>query len=275
MWSQGIVAGPRAQEGTQGKTSDPVYQFGMLPYLSPEALARTWGPLVTHLEKSLNAKIIMRSAPDYKTYIQRTQNLEYDFLLTAPHFAVLAKKESGYHIIARYSKALSGDIVVRKDAPYKDITSLKGAVFATPDRLAVITLLGELALKEQGLVASKNITIKYTPSHNNALISVVEGKADAAVAIGGLYLRMSPKVRNSLRLLARTQQVPHAMLIASPKVSDKTLNALIEGTLSPKHRSGLLEFEAKLNWGNLQAVSKNDIQQLTPLLSLLKSRLAQ
>ncbi|HEC13655.1 MAG TPA: phosphate/phosphite/phosphonate ABC transporter substrate-binding protein [Acidiferrobacteraceae bacterium] len=267
---QAICAGP----AIQNETAVQFYRFGLLPYLSPEALTRTWGPFAAHLEKSLHARLTVKSAPDFKTFIQRTKDLKYDFLITAPHFAALAKKQWGYRIIAGFSKELSGDIVVGKDAPYKNVASLKGTVLATPDRLAAITLLGELALIEQGLVIDKDITVKHTPSHNNALISVVEGKADAAVAVGGLYLRMSPKIKNGLRLLAKTKQVPHVMFIANPKLSDETLNALTESVLSPESQANLLKFETNLGWGSLATVSEDNLQRLGPLVTLLKSRLA-
>lgn len=250
-------------------------RFGLLPYLSPDSLIKTWSPLVEYLEQRLKRPIVVVTAPDFSTYIQRAARGDYDLYHTAPHFAALAEKQHKYRRLAKLARELDGEIVVSADSAYEKIEDLKNKIFATPDRLAIITMLGEKSVIDHGLILNKTITMKYTPSHNSALLSVAEGEADVAIAVGGLYERMPVKVKNKLRLLIRTSKVPHMMFMANPDMPENEYQLLKRVLLEFTADGAGKKFFSETGYVDIKPITDADMKRLTPILPLLEKRIHQ
>ncbi len=268
-----------AQPDQKTNSSDTLY-FGLLPYLSTTALIKTWQPFANLIEKTLHKKVIIKTAPDFRSFIQRTAEGRYDLLMTAPHFAALAVKTHGYRVIAGHDHDLAGDIVVAKTATFQSINDLRGKTIAIPDPLAAVSLLAELTLKQYGLTPNKDIRIKTTASHNTALVDVAEGRAAAAVTVGGLYRRLNASNRfGQLRKLATTDKIPHIMYIANPSFSEDDILKLQKALINPAPGSpaakaiGLLK--KQFHGGNISIVSPQKLNRLTPLLSILETKIKQ
>jgi len=248
-------------------------RLGLLPYLSLKALMRTYHPLVNFLEDRLKRHVIVVTARNFETYIRRTAEYRYDICLTAPHFAALAEQRFHYRRLARYARELDGVIVVRKDSPYRRIEDLRGRVFATPDRLAIITILGESVLKAHHLVPHRDITVRYTPSHNNALISVAEGTADAAISEAATYDKIGIRTKEKLRILSRTRKIPHVMFMAGPGLSNQDYRLLKKALLDYSAEGAGRSFFRETGYGDMIPISDQDMERLAPLLPLLEERI--
>lgn len=260
--------------------SNDVIYFGLLPYLSTAALIKTWRPLADYIAETLHKKVIIKTAPNFKTFLKRTVEGRYDLLMTAPHFAALAIKNNGYHIIAGHSNDLSGDIIVAKNSRFQSINDLRNKTFAIPGQLAAVSMLAELLLQQHGLTPNKDIRIKITTTHNGALISVAEGKADAAVAVGGLYRRLNAGNKyNQLRRLAKTDTIPHAMYIAKPSFPENDIRKLRKALIDPMPGSlgaqALIALKNNFNGGNISNVSPEKFERLALILSSLETKTHQ
>jgi len=270
---------PPTHPDPKANNSDTLY-FGVLPYLSTTALIKTWRPFANFIEKTLHKKVIIKTAPNFRSFIQRTAEGRYDLLMTAPHFAVLAVKTHGYQIIAGHNHDLAGDIVVAKTATFRSINDLRGKIFATPDPLAAVSILAELTLRQYGLTPNKDIRIKTTASHNTALVDVAEGRAAAAVVVGGLYRRLNASNKfGQLKKLATTDKIPHIMYIANPSFPKddilKLRKALINPTPGTSAAKAINLLKKQFNGGNISIVSPQKLNRLTPLLSVLETKIKQ
>ena len=257
---------------SQSVSAKKPLQFGLLPYLSTRRLFEVFVPLKVYLEKTLNRTVIMSTAPDFRTYIARARRGDYDLYFTAPHFAALAETESGYRRICRVTRELHGDVVVAKNGPIQHISDLRGKVMTTPDKLAIITMMGEHHLKIHGLTPGVDVTVRHTPSHNNAILAVVKGEADAAVAAAFVHENMPANVRAKLRLLSRTVTVPNIMFMANPKLPEaeykKLRRAMLKFTASGPGKA----FFEKTRFGNMTAITDRDMQRLAPFVRDLAKR---
>lgn len=258
-----------------GEQKQDALVLGILPYLSPTVLLKTWEPFIGYLERQTGRHVYITSAPDFNTYIRRAATGLYDIYETAPHFALLAEKKYHYRRLARLKRELDGTILVLRNTKINSIEDLKGKVFATPDKLAIITILGELTLLEHGVRPQIDITIKYTPSHNNALISVIEGTADAAVTSTAEYERMNPVKKNQLRVLAKTRQVPHMMIMAGPRLDDKEYTLLSKLILQFTANGPGERFFQDSGYGDMVKITDNDMARLSPLIPLLDARVKE
>jgi len=259
----------------QSRTAEPetkALQFGMLPFLSPHALMKVFNPLLVYLEHRLDRPVHASTAPDFKTYVKRTSEGYYDLYHTAPHFAAQAKKKYGHRPLVRYARDLYGVIVVRKDSSITRIEDLKGATLAAPPRKAIIAMLGELTFKEHGLEAGKDFVVKYTPSHNTAMIAVVNGRAEVAVAGAPVYEYQPPEVKSKLRVLAKTREIPGSMYVARSGLPDEEYKKLKDAMEGFTADAGGKEFFANSNYGDIIPVTEEDMKRLEPILILFENR---
>ncbi|MDH5218666.1 MAG: phosphate/phosphite/phosphonate ABC transporter substrate-binding protein, partial [Gammaproteobacteria bacterium] len=155
--------------------------LGVFPYISSTRLIRLYMPLTQYLESKTNKKVRLLSAPDFKTFIQRTNTQQYDIIYTAPHFALLAEQQKKYKRLSRFSRDLTGTLFVNADSPITRIEELEGKTVSMPDELAIISVMGEVHLKKNGLYVGRNISLLNTPTHNNAIISVNNNTASAGI----------------------------------------------------------------------------------------------
>jgi len=246
--------------------------LGLLPYLSSDALMRTWNPLIHFLERYLKRQVIATTAPDFKTYIKRISEGRYDVYFTAPHIAAYAEKQHKHKRLMRLSGNLNGVVVVTAESSYKDIESLRGKIIATPDRLALITLLGELLLSDNGLAPHKDVILKYAPNHNTAIMFVTKGHADAAIVSSRIFALTKPEVKKKLRLLTHTRKMPHAMFMARPGHKEQEYLKFKEALMAfSSDEIGKAFFRGR--GFNVSPITDNDMKQLSPTLLMLENRL--
>jgi ABC-type phosphate/phosphonate transport system substrate-binding protein len=79
---------------------------------------------------------------------------------------------------------------------------------------------------EYGLIDGKDIHIITTPTHNNAMYSVIKGEGDAAVTGINLYLGLIKREGPVVRKIGETPKVPGFMLMARPELSSALVKAL-------------------------------------------------
>jgi len=192
--------------------------FGLLPYLSPQKLIQVYTPLKQAMEQELDVDIRFLSAPNFAEYVRRAETLRYDFYLTAPHFASFVAKQYNYKPLVQVKQLISGVIIVPVNSTYQIISDLKGATLYTPDPLAIVSILGSELLLQHELINNQTIFLKQSFSHNNAILGIINNKADGAIVAKGVFNTMPNSIRNQLRVLGETKQVPSLTVLVSPNI---------------------------------------------------------
>jgi len=203
-------------------------EVGVFPYLSTRALLATYQPLQQYLSQQLRRPVIIVTAPDMRTFVERTQAGAYPFVVTAPHFARLAQREAGYRPLLRAKRDLTGVVLVADGGAVREVADLRGKTLATPDALAIITHLGLNLLRAQGLTPGKDVAIEEMPSHSSAVLAVKHGAVAAAVVSNTAFLQMPADHRTGLRVLTQTPQVPHVMLLAGRDVAPQDADRFVQ-----------------------------------------------
>ena len=130
------------------RPEEPI-RFGLLPFLTKATLMRKFDPLFDYLEQAMNRPIEVRSAPNFRIFIERAINGEYDLFIAAPQISAFMEREHQSQRISRFSRDLKGHFVVHKDAPYKTLDDLVKAIKAEPGKLSYSTS-GPLTLLNMG-----------------------------------------------------------------------------------------------------------------------------
>jgi len=201
--------------------SDPLV-FGLLPFISAEQLVFRFTPLVNYLSDNLQVPVRIETAPDFVEFARRThEESRYDILFTAPHFFTRANQKAGYRLIASVdSPEMWAVIVVPKQSRIARIKDLKGKRLATVPPLGLATLLVRKALFDAGIDPDVDLDMVITPTHDASLLSSYHGVTDASALMQPPFEAASKKVRDSMRIIARTESTPHIPISVAPWLNE-------------------------------------------------------
>ena len=266
-----VAAGPspvRAEEETP-------LTIGIFPYLSTRTLLAVWQPLQRYLENRLGRRVVVVTAPDMRSFVERTLSGTYPLVVTAPHFARLAQREAGYRPLLRAEPDLVGVFLVAEDSPARSLADLRGKILATPDSLALITRLALETLRSQNLEPGRDLSLQEVPSHNAAVLAVKQGAVAAAVVSQTAFQQLPAEQRAGLRPLARTASAPHVMILARrdlpPREAERYAN-LIQTFVqqTPEGR----QFLESLGYLGLRPPTEGELRSLDPYVEGLLRTLA-
>jgi len=236
--------------------------MGIFPNVSARTILTMYEPLRVFLEKELSQPVHLSTAPDFRTYVERTLNKEYDIAATAPHLVRLAQTKGHYVPMLNYTSEVRGVIVVAKDSSIKKPSELRGKMIAIPDRFAVISIMGLEFLRDQGLNPDKDVKLFAARSHNNAVIAVDHGEAQAAIVGSAAYKQLPKELRSRLRVIASTVAIPGQFIIASPKLSLAQVERIKAALLKYAGTSEGKKFLETNGFGGLRPATEPVLKQL-------------
>jgi phosphonate transport system substrate-binding protein len=211
--------------------SDPL-TLGVFPYVTSAQLIQFHSPLKDYLSKSLGQEVNLVTSPDFPSFIERTQNKEYDIILTAPHFGRLAEKRDGYKPLIMGGSRVQGVFLVKKDSAINSLDDLKNKKIMVVQRTAVIYQLAQQTLAAKGLRNGENITLIETKTHNNAVYAPLRDEADAAVGNHTLWQVLVPEYKDQLKVIGQTNSVPGVIILTHPNVPSKTQHKIQEALIN-------------------------------------------
>ncbi|MFZ5774368.1 MAG: phosphate/phosphite/phosphonate ABC transporter substrate-binding protein [Thermodesulfobacteriota bacterium] len=201
--------------------------LGVFPYLSANQMVEQLTPLVKRMEEALGKKVIMVSAPDFMSYVQRTAKGEYDLVLTAPHMGRLAQKRDGWQLVAMSGQQTATVILVRKDSGIQKIEDLKGKKMAVGNWRSVTYLLAEEALAKEGisLGKGKDVDVVETATFSNVVQSVFLREVEAGATptlLWDKWVNVNEEQHRQLREIFRAKPPnPPSFLVMMPPATDQ------------------------------------------------------
>lgn len=233
--------------------------FGVFPHLPARQIVEIYRPLASELEKQLHRRVVIYSARDYKTFATRTRLGAYDIILTAPHLAWLARQEAGYRPLLKYAQPVHGLLVVKADSPFDSAAALRGHTIATPDPIALAVLAIQAEMSGQGIQPDADYQMVESGTHLNAVMQLLNGRAEGAMLGVHAYTLMPPHVRQQLRVLFETPPLSSLMYLTHPRVRDTEAlsihKALLRFAASP-------EGQAFMQHGRYGGFSNTDSSEL-------------
>ena len=150
---------------------------------------------------------------------------------------------------------------------------MRGRTVIAPDDLAIIAILGENLLKQNGLLPTRDYRLLRTPSHNNALLTLHRLGADAALVGSGILKQLPPEVAQKLRILSRTPSLPNLMAMTPPRLAAAETARLQSAVLAFSRDGAGQKFFAATNFGDMQPITDTDMARLRPFLKNTRERL--
>lgn len=258
-----LSANPLRADDTNTPGPDEIV-FGILPIISTETLFTRFAPMAEYLSKNLGRHVRIETAPDFTTFLRRTnEEQRYDLLFTAPHFYYLAQRKANYRIINRIAApGMRAIIIVPVNSDINTLDDLKGRRLATTDRAALATMMVQNHLKRASIDLDKDIQQVTTPNHTASLLSAYKGVTDAAALMLPPFKRSSDEIQQSMRILATTDAVPQMVFAVKQtmdsELADKAQAALLNIASDEQGNSTLLS----MKWPGLVKAEADEYNSL-------------
>ena len=227
-------------------SSQQSLSLGVFPYVSPGQLVKFHTELKEIFEETLSRKVALVTAPDFKQFVIRTRQADYDFIMTAPHLGRLAEIRDGYRPIVHTMHEVQGIYLTNKTSGIHKLQDLKGKVLTLVGRTAIITQMVEQQLNKLGLYSGKDFTFRFTKTHNNAMFAPLRGESDASVTGTLLWKKIGAgKVGDQMRIIGKTPLSIGFQIMASKTVphSDfiKLQKALLNFHKTPQGKAYMIK----------------------------------
>lgn len=224
--------------------ADPL-TLGVFPYFDPATLASLHLPLKTHLSSTSGQRMTLVSAPDFRTFKQRSHEGRYDVLVTAPHLGRIAQLHGDYEWLAFTSNYSHAVFVALAASGITQVEDLRGKTLALPPKGAIIHHLALAHLEMHGLLPGNDVMIETLSSHNNAMLAAIRGDVDAAAFGRPTWLRYAAPDRERLQLIDQSEQIPGFAVLVHPRIDAAVRKSIGKGLFAfPDTDAGQAYFDA-------------------------------
>lgn len=192
------------------------FELGIVPYLPTHTLVAAYQPLRAHLEETLKRPVVLTTAPDFTTFLQRCLSKEYDAIILGPGLGRFVQLEAGYRPVAVTGRNIKALIVVERNAPYEKLIDLRGKRVAMQEPMLVLTQLGKDVFRQAGMKPDRDYRIQQVKTPGNAVHAVLQGEADAGITTANLIPQLTEVMRQRLRILAESRDIPGLLFMQQP-----------------------------------------------------------
>jgi phosphonate transport system substrate-binding protein len=213
-----------------------VYVFGVHPYSTPQGVFEAYEPIMRYLERKLPGKRFqVEASRDYADFEAKLAARRFHFALPNPAQTLLSF-EAGYRVIAKMTPDddFRGLIIARADRAPAAPKDLAGKTLCFPSASAVAgTMLPLMYLHDAG-VPAKDLQIRYVGSQFSSIVNAHTGDFAACgstVRFWRVWSRANPDKAKELKVLWRTQSLPHNAVVARDDVPE-ALSSRVASTLA-------------------------------------------
>jgi phosphonate transport system substrate-binding protein len=253
--------------------------LGVFPYISASQMMDQLSPLIKRIENTLGKEIVMVSAPDFKSFVERTSKGEYDIIITGAHMGLLAEKRDGWQRVVQSGQQLATVVLVHQQSNIHNLADLRGKKMAVGNILSITYLLAEKALAQEGIDAKKDMNIIETATFSNVVESVFLGEVEAGAT--ALLLWDSEQVKTIQRQQLRDiflskSRIPAFLIMTNPKIDKESVNILTKSLLNFRDTSEGRAFLQKSQFKSFHPLDNTTMELAEPYVHVfLEEQAAQ
>jgi phosphonate transport system substrate-binding protein len=198
------------------RAAPETYTFSVVPQFERRMLFNIWQPIIDELEKRTGHRFRLVTSLSVGDYEGDLAKGLYDFAYMNPYMMPLVENQPGYLPLVRDNRALHGILIVRKDSPVQRVEELQGKSLAVPSMTALgASLLLRAELDRKFGVRTNPVIAK---THSSVFVHVINGFTEAGGSVQKALVEQPAKIRDSLRVLYRTQDLPSHPVAAHKRV---------------------------------------------------------
>lgn len=258
------LAGAAALAPLAGRAAVPEYTFAVVPQFEQRKLFAIWLPIVEELSRRSGLRLKLVAAMSVAEFERQLASGQFDFVYSNPYHILRESRRRGYIPLVRDADPLRGIVVVAKDSPIRSPAELAGQRLAIPSPNALGASLLVRADLER-LFGAKVQPVNVS-THSSVYFHVANGLVPAGGGVEKTLSEQEPAVRELLRVLYVTREMPSHPISAHPRLPAAARAALQQAVLdlaaSPsgqalldkvpmKHpvRTSLKDYAPMADWG--------------------------
>lgn len=236
LLAAGAAAQPAAAQATQGEA----LRFGILPTGGPAESRQDWQGVLDDLSRTLGRPVRAVSVSSYEGMHRAIKEGQVDVAFLSGKLALDTVLENDMSVVARVERidgahGYRSVLVARRDGAVPDLASVlkqpRRWRFARGEELSVSGyMVPEVQLfAKQGIDSGRAFRSVTIDSHENNALAVVNGEVDLATnntADLARFANRFPREHAQLKILWRSEEIPHAVLVASNRLGDQARTAI-------------------------------------------------
>lgn len=210
-------------ESNKGAEQPGRLVMGISPW-THQALLFKWGkPIIEHVQRHTDKKVVIGSASDLPVYFKRAKEGNYDAFISPINFGLYFVREEGFTPLLWVRVGYQSVLVCDKESGHKRLADLNGETVIFPPAWASTALVMTRAFEKAG------ITVKpqYVKDQWEVIEGLLGGKRPCAVILSNLYETKSSKLKKRFFEVYRDPIVMDALLIAPPSTHQTDLDAVL------------------------------------------------
>ena len=264
LWRALALFAAAAMAGlSQAQPVEPL-ALGVLPNVSARLIITSYQPMREYLEHELKRPVEVVTAPDFRSFSERTFKGEYQLVVTAPNLGRVAQLDAGWEPLAIYEPRIPALLVGSADNPNDAPEQVRGKAVALANPQSLVAFVGLQWLRTQGLQPGSDFKVVVTANDDSLGAVIRSGEAPWAIMSMGEFRAKPESLRKTLRIVTEMAKVPGFFVMANPRMSlaekqrVKALLLAFPATEDGKRFFGLSGF------ANIREVADADLSFLDP-----------
>lgn len=200
------------------------YTFAVVPQFEQRKLHAIWKPIVDEVARRSGVQLNLVATLTVPEFERELAKGTFDFTYTNPYQILRESKLQGYIPLVRDNVPLTGILVVAKDSPVHNVTELDGKMLAVPSPNALGASLMLRADLEQ--IHHVHMNMLNVKTHSAVYLNVANGLVDAGGGVQKTLAEQDDKIRQAVRVLYTTRDMPSHPVSAHPRVPQSVREAL-------------------------------------------------
>jgi len=206
------------------------YSFAVVPQFDQRKLFTIWKPIVENVSKRTGIQLNLVATLTVPEFERELSKGSFDFVYANPYHVLREESRQGYIPLIRDKIPLRGILVVAKDSSFKTPADLDGQEMAIPSFNALgASLLLRADLAQLFKVKVNPVNVK---THSSVYLYVANGLIPAGGGVEKTLQEQEPAVRDLLRVLYTTREMPSHPIAAHPRVPPKVQHAVRQAILA-------------------------------------------
>ncbi|MBU1777568.1 MAG: phosphate/phosphite/phosphonate ABC transporter substrate-binding protein [Gammaproteobacteria bacterium] len=209
--------------------TDEDYTFAVVPQFEQRKLFGIWKPVIDELNRRTGLHLKLVTTLTVSQFEREISKGSFDFIYANPYYVLRVNKRQGYIPLVRDNIPLTGILVVAKSSPVRNVKELDGKTLAIPSPNALgASLLMRADLENIFHIKMTALNVK---THSSVYLNVATGTADAGGGVQKTFDEQAPGIRDALRVLYTTREMPSHPIAAHPRVPKSAREAVRKALL--------------------------------------------
>ncbi len=201
-------------------TPEKALVIGAAPFLKPSLMDQYFQPIASYLSRSTGKPVELAVAKSYSAFEEVSKAGVYD-LMFSPSVAAVGKDA----ILIATSPGVEVHIVTSRRRGIESLEELRGKTVASV-RASTAESMGVQLLLKAGLEVDRDVTLRREVSHDQVILSVLEGRSDAGITSVEMLQLLRDELHADFLVLATSPPSHGILVLANPRLEPALLRQI-------------------------------------------------